>query len=312
MNNYILGVDSGGTKTVAQIASINGEVITEAGSGSGNYKSIGLERAKENITKAVLRAIKNLKVSNNLVFRNACFGLSGNDTEEDEKIYKKIIFNNELIKYLNPSKTIICNDTKIGLVAGTDNKNGIIIICGTGSNCYGINENGMETKANGWDYILGDEGSGYKIGIKALRAIMRAYDGRGDSTLLSKTLFEDLNIKSISELMKWAYSGSFSKDKISALAMTVCRTAEINDKVSKKILIEEANEDFISIRAVARKLDLENKEFDLVFVGSVFKCEKYFKKVLIKKLREKFPKINFINLSKKPVEGAIKLAIKNL
>lgn len=38
-----------------------------------------------------------------------------------------------------------------------------MIICGTGSNCVGINEEGKEAQANGWDYILGDEGSGIKL-----------------------------------------------------------------------------------------------------------------------------------------------------
>ena len=71
-------------------------------------------------------------------------------------------------------------------------KNGIIIICGTGSNCYGINEEGMHAKTTGWDYILGDEGSGTSMGFKTLRAIMKAYDGRGPQTMLIKTVFSIL------------------------------------------------------------------------------------------------------------------------
>ena len=59
-------------------------------------------------------------------------------------------------------------------------------------------------------------------------------------------------------------------------------------------------------------LYLANKEFDLVFVGNVFKCDKYFKNILIKKLKNKFPKINFITLNDKPVKDAIRLAIENL
>jgi len=74
----------------------------------------------------------------------------------------------------------------------------------------------------------------------------------------------------------------------------------------------EANEAVISVEAVANKLNLPNKEFDLVFVRSLFKCEKYFKSILIKKLKEKFEKINFKPLTKKPVRGAIGLAIENL
>ena len=126
-----------------------------------------------------------------------CFGLAGNESEEDTKIYKEIIFNDVIERYLDRNKIIICNDTRIGLAAESDSKNGIIIICGTGSNCFGINEEGKEAKVNGWYYILGDEGSGYEVGLKALKALMKAYDGRGKSTLLSETILEDLNIKNI-------------------------------------------------------------------------------------------------------------------
>ena len=310
--DYVLGVDGGGTKTIVQIADLSGKVVAESESGSSNYKSVGVKSAKENINNAVTSVIENLGLRNKhkLIFKSTCFGLAGNDSNEDTKIYKEIIFNDVIEKYLDRNKIIICNDTRIGLAAGSDSKNGVMIICGTGSNCYGINEQGREAKVNGWDYILGDEGSGYEIGIKALRALMRAYDGRGESTLLSKTVLEDLNIKNISELIKWAYSDYFLKVRVAAIAKTACKTAEMGDKISKKILKEEADEAIISVKTVVDKLGLADKEFDLVFVGNVFKCEKYFKSVLMRKLKSKFAKINFKALTKKPVEGAIKLALR--
>ena len=310
--DYILGVDGGGTRTIVQVADLSGEVVAESESGSSNYKSVGIKIAKENINKAVFKVIDLLNNSKEFTFKNACFGLSGNDSCEDRDIYHKIIFNSKIKDYLNPASTIICNDTRIGLAAGSNSKNGIMIICGTGSNCYGINEEGKEAKVNGWDYILGDEGSGYAVGIKALRALMKAYDGRGENTLLFKTILEDLNIKNVSELIRWAYIDSFSKDKIAAIAKTVCRTAEMGDRISIKILEEEAMEAINSVTVVANKLNIADKKFDLVFVGNLFKCEKYFKSVLMKKLKSKFTQINFMPLTEKPVEGAIKLALGNL
>lgn len=310
--NYILGVDGGGSKTVVQIADTTGKVIAETVYGSSNYKSAGIEGAIKNLNNGILRAIEKLNISDRIIFKSACFGLSGNDFNVDTNIYHRIIFNKKIKGYLNFAKTIICNDTRIGLAAGSSNKNGIIIICGTGSNCFGINEEGKEAKANGWDYILGDEGSGYEIGIKALRAFMREYDGRGEKTLLSKTILEDLNITDVSQLTKWAYSDAFLKDKIAHIAKTVCRTAEMGDRISIKILEEEVEEVVISIDAIANKLDLVDRNFDLVFVGNVFKCKKYFKNILMERLKDKFKGINFIPLTSKPIKGAIKLAIKNL
>ena len=308
--DYILGVDGGGTKTTLLITDIKGNNIAESESGSSNYKSVGIELARANISRAILKAMEKINNFKKFTFKSVCFGLSGNDSSEDRNIYHKIIFDSKIKDYLDPDNTIICNDTRIGLAAGSDSKNGIMIICGTGSNCFGINEEGKEVKVNGWDFILGDEGSGYEIGIKGLRALMRAYDGRGKSTLLSKTILEDLNIKNVSELIRWAYSGPFFKDKIAAVAKIVCRTAEMGDKISIKILKGEAMEAVNSVTMVANELKLAGKKFDLVFVGNVFKCEKYFKSILMVKLKSKFTEINFVPLTRKPVEGAIKLALK--
>ena len=252
--DYILGVDGGATKTVIQIADLSGKVISETKYGPGNFKSVGKEAAKENISKAVLKAIKKINHPNKFTFRYACFGLAGNDCIEDENTYREMIFSSKIKNYLDPRNTLICNDSKIGLIAGSDSKNCIIIICGTGSNCFGINEEGKEVKVNGWDYILGDEGSGFEIGLKALKALVRAYDGRGPQTLLSKTIMEQLKINSISQLVDWAYDNTFFKIKVAALAKTVCSTAEKGDKVSVKILKDAAAEAINSIIVVALSL----------------------------------------------------------
>lgn len=308
----MLGVDGGGTKTIVNISDLDGKVLAEAVSGSCNYKGTGFEESVKNINNGVLDAISEISDFNSSIFKRACFGIAGCDLEEDLLIYKKIVFNKKIKSYLIPDKTIICNDTRIGLEVGSNKKNKVIIISGTGSNCYGVNKYGQEAKASGWDYILGDEGSGYEIGIKALKALMKAYDKRGQKTLLSETIFEDLNIKNINQLIKWSYNDIYLKDRFASLAKTVCRTAEMGDSISIKILEEAAEELDITISAVVKSLDLVKENFDLVFVGNIFKCEVYLKNILINRLKDKFIKINFRPLSKKPVIGAIKLALRNL
>jgi N-acetylglucosamine kinase-like BadF-type ATPase len=309
---YILGVDGGGSKTTAQIADTNGKKIAQAVSGSSSYKSVGVERATENLNAAVLGAIKNSNVSGNISFISSCFGFAGNNTGKDPETYRKIVFNSKLSNYLNLKRTVICNDTRLGLEAGSENTNKIILIAGTGSNCFGVNEDSKQAGATGWDYILADEGSGYQVGLKALRAIIKAYDGRGRETLLSETILKEIKLKNISDIPEWVHRMPFSKAKIGELAKTVCRTAGMGDKVSIDILTQEAKEAVISVITVAHKLGFKDKNFDLVLVGGLFRCEKYFKNILINRLKENFPKINFIPLKRNPVEGAIKIAIKKL
>ena len=309
--DYVLGLDGGGSKTTVQIADTDGKVLIQNKSGSCNYKSVGIEIAKNNINTVILNSLEEVGIPD-IIFKSACFGLAGNDTDEDMRIYNRIIFNNKLKKFLNSSTTIICNDSKIGLIAGSNKKNRLMVISGTGANCFGINEDGREAKANGWDYILGDEGSGYTIGLKALKAIVRAYDGRGQHTLLTDMVLDYLKLKDISELVSWVYDKPFFKEKIAELSEIVCSAAKMGDILSIEILREEAGEAASTVMVVVNKLNLADKDFDLVLVGGVFKCEKYFKNLFFKILKNKFQRINFKSLTEKPVEGAIKLALESL
>ena len=305
---YILGVDGGGTRTTANIADLEGKILSECITGSSNYKGVGRETAKENINGAILGAMSKLGEKGCEGIKSSCFGIAGNDTNHDLETYKKIIFNDKLKVFLDPSMTMICNDTRIGLEAGSIRENRIMVICGTGSNCFGLNQQGKEARVGGWDYILGDEGSGYSIAVKALKAVMKTYDGRENNTILSNEILKYLDFKSETEIVEWAYKEGMTKEKISEIANAVCRAAELGDCTSRNIFIEEADEVEDAISTVADKLDISSKGFDLVIVGSVFKCEKYFKQVLFDNLKKRFNGINFKKLTKKPVFGAIRLA----
>jgi N-acetylglucosamine kinase-like BadF-type ATPase len=308
--DYVLGVDGGGTKTLARITDMEGKTVAESLAGSGNFKSVGKETAIKNIERVVTESISKIADLEGFSFNNACFGLSGLDSPKDKNTYLELIKGSRIPQFLK-KEILICNDSKIGLLAGSDEKNAIMIICGTGSNCYGINEHGEEAKANGWDYILGDEGSGFSIGLKALKSVMRHYDGRGNSTLLSNNILEALGLEDIPELIEWTYQEPFGVDRFAALAKIVCKTAAEGDKRCQDILVEEAQEASLTVGTVVKKLELEKKKFDLVLVGSVFRCERYFKDIFEKMLKTRFTKICFKPLTEKPVKGAIKLALSN-
>ncbi len=309
---YVLGVDAGGTKTTARIVDIKGSKISESISGSGSFTSVGVEKAADNVNKAVFEAMQGAGIDKEIRFVSSCFGFAGFNVPDDIKHYRKIVHNNILKKNLDPHKCLIVNDTRIGLEAGSDAANKLIIIAGTGSNCFGVNESGDQAGSTGWDYLLADEGSGYSVSVKALRAIMKAYDGRGDKTLLSSAILNELGLKKEVDLIGWAYGEVFSKERIGSIARLVCRAAYDGDKVSREILAGEAGEAVLSVTTVASKLGLAGKEFDIVFVGGLFKCEKYFRDLVIGSLEDRFDKINFKPLIANPVKGAVKLAIENL
>ncbi len=308
--DYVLGVDGGGTKTTARITDTNGNTLAQNEAGSSNYYSVGLEEAVKNLNKAIFSSFSAGK--SKTYFISSCFGFAGYNTKGDRKYYEEIVFNPKLKNYLNKEKVLIYNDTRVGLAAGSDKKNKVILIAGTGSNCIGVNQSGKQAKANGWDYILADEGSGYNIGLKALRAVMRSYDGRGKKTILKEMILKKLNLEDIDSLVRWTYKKPFSKDRIGAISKIVCNAAEKGDDISKRILYEEAEEAINTASTVIKKLDIQKKDFDLVLVGGNFKCKKFFKNIILDALKKRFKNINFEVPNQDPVYGAIKLAIENL
>jgi N-acetylglucosamine kinase-like BadF-type ATPase len=309
---YILGVDGGATKTTAVIATAAGEKLAESVSSASNFLSVGVENAIKNLNNAVYGAMEKAGIGKDAIFESSGFGFAGFNVPDDLITYRKIVENEKLKKHLKLSKTLICNDTRIGLEAGSSAENKIIIIAGTGSNCFGVNERGEQAGATGWDYILADEGSGYSVSIKALRAVMREYDGRGKKTMLTGEILKKLDLKKAIEIVNWVYGRPFSKKRIGQFSEVVCRCAYRGDSICIKILHEEAMESVLSVESVARKLGLLDKRTDLVFVGGLFRCEKYFKDVVTKELKSRFDNIDFSPLIEKPVSGAVKLAIDNL
>src|SRR5205823_7351477 len=52
----------------------------------------------------------------------------------------------------------------------------VLLVSGTGSGCYGKTAAGEEVKVGAWGHVLGDKGSGYEIGLRALRAVVYYFD----------------------------------------------------------------------------------------------------------------------------------------
>jgi N-acetylglucosamine kinase-like BadF-type ATPase len=312
---YILGFDGGATKSIAMILDTDSGKKTEEMSGPTNFRANGLEETKKNIVKPVSGLVNKIKDNSgkrDILFQSACFGFSGCDVDEDYQVYKDMLFQSEIGDLLDPDHTIVLNDVIIGLAAASQNKNRMILNCGTGSICYGENASGEKTRVNGWDYILGDEGSGYSISIRALRAVMQAFDGRGEKTCLSGMVLKSLGLDSEEDLVNWAYDKKTSKEDIASISMDVCKAAGEGDNVSIKILKDESLEAFKNVSAAVNKLDLGDKCFDLVLTGSIFKCEKYFREQLLTELKNKYKKINIKEFVNKPVLGAINIALEGL
>lgn len=129
---------------------------------------------------------------------------------------------------------------------------GILLVAGTGSVGRGRGPDGRIARAGGWGPTLGDEGSGYALGLAGLRAVVRALDGRGPATALLKTLVQALDLPRLSEegvgsgeedapgeglahrILVWV--GRSSRDRVAGLAPRVAEAAGAGDAVATELV----------------------------------------------------------------------------
>ena len=111
---------------------------------------------------------------------------------------------------------------------------GIVVVAGTGSVVLGAAQDGRRLQVGGWGGVMGDDGSGYRIGVSALRAIARAADGRAPPTALTAAVLDHLGLARPRDLPAWAESAA--KADIAALAPLAIRAARSGDAAAQTIV----------------------------------------------------------------------------
>jgi N-acetylglucosamine kinase-like BadF-type ATPase len=176
-------------------------------------------------------------------------GLAGAGRKEDIEQ-----FENWAITKFPKTAVKVVNDAEILLAAGAPSGPALALICGTGSMVYGRTASGELIRSGGWGYLFGDEGSGYAIGIAALRAVMTAYDGRGQGTLLSKLVLERYGLQTPPELVPAVYGAASPRSEVATLSELVEQAVGQGDPVANAILDDSAQELARAIAAVYPRL----------------------------------------------------------
>jgi N-acetylglucosamine kinase-like BadF-type ATPase len=143
-----------------------------------------------------------------------------------------------------------------------------------------------------------------------LEEIGKVLDGRRKDFGLRKFIFKKLKIKKEIDLYKNFYCEDFVT-KVASISKFVDQFSKRGDRFSKEILTEAAKEVSKMAISVIKELNFEKEEFPVVFTGGMFKS-KIFREKIEKEIKKVAKKTKFILLRKKPVIGAVKLAIEKL
>jgi len=262
----ILGVDGGGTKTVAWLAPLDdcgkSSVLGRGQAGAGNPRAAGFEVAQANIAAAIDAAFADAKLPKSTVAA-ACFGLAGagrNVEQQRISAWAKSVGIAEKVR--------VTGDAELILAAAKSDNCGVALICGTGSLAWGRNRAGDVARCGGWGYLMGDEGSGYAIALAGLRAAVQAADGRGPATDLLPAFMQKLEAKSPEELIARVYAPEMTRERLASLASVVFEYRS-TDEAAEAIISSASRELGRMVITVAQRLGLTPGDYTLALSGGV-------------------------------------------
>ncbi len=315
---WILGVDAGGTKTVAKLARVVSSVecfdnaiqkVSEGRSGPGNPTAAGFTAATASWQAAIQAACQAADISPREVVA-ACLGVAGAGRSQ---VQQSVLawMNNQMQTVrvqVTTDATLVLAALQGALVANQlSQMQGIALISGTGSMAWGRTADGTPARCGGWGHLLGDEASGYWIARRGLQAACRAVDGRGASTQLVAAFTEYFKLDEWSEVVTKIYSADFQRSDLAALTPIVASLAEI-DPVAAGILDEAADELVSMIYVTARRLGLNGIDYVVGLAGGTLTESPKLVAQLKSKLSTLQPPTPALRIVREPVDGALILA----
>ncbi|MEH1796403.1 N-acetylglucosamine kinase [Nostoc sp.] len=314
--SYVLGIDGGASKTVCVLMDNLHQVLGRGEAGPSNYQGIGIEATLQSIQSAIQNAVKAAIIISTLKIDAICLGLAGVGRAVDIEVVKGLVEelqNNKLLPItwaLKPANIVICNDALIALVGGIGQPVGIVVAAGTGSIVFGRNNQGHTKRVGGWGYILGDEGSAYKIAIAGMNAALKSDDGREKSTSLIEGFKQHLDLESIEDLIELIYRRGWGVKKIAALAPIVDFAAASGDIVANIIIDDAVKELVKATSTVIDAIFSSNSILEVVTTGSVWRGRCKIHERFAASLGKKFPEVRVIFPRYEPAYGAGLLALQ--
>lgn len=293
----LLGVDGGGSKTRALLADRQGAVLGIGNGGSSNYQSVGLPAATHALDTAIAAAFQDAHLPRKTV-PAACFGLAGVDRPEDQAIIQHWLTEQNIARQHS-----IVNDTELLLAAGTPAGSGVALICGTGATCYGRTAAGHTIRAGGWGFLLGDEGSGYDLAIRALRLATQTADGRAAADSILLAVLKHWDLRHAEQLIGRLYQPDVTRAQIATLAQRIALLAESGDTHALALLGGTAYELSRLLDSVVQRLAL--RQPPVALGGGLLRANTRLQQMIIQGCRAQLGPLTYVA---DPAQGALILA----
>ncbi|WP_108669706.1 BadF/BadG/BcrA/BcrD ATPase family protein [Peribacillus acanthi] len=284
MNHFIIGVDAGGTKTEAAAYNLQGELLCTHVTGMGNI-AVDLVTATEHIISVIKLCLMELNDSD---CRGIIVGVAGGGILERTRALKELLAK----EFACPLS--IFNDAVLNYYSVMGKQDGILIVAGTGSICLGKNQGNFST-VGGWGHLLGDEGSAYYIGLKALQTVIQE-EHNGELSLFSQNILSFLSLTEPGQIKAYVYEGQ--KKDVAKISSLVDLLASGSDYHAIKILEDAGNELAKQAILCARKSKL-SLPLSFGIKGSVIENCEIVRNRCMDEIAKQFSEVKFISPTNK-------------
>lgn len=300
---FVVGVDGGGTKTVGELADLSGASVATHAVGPTNPNVVGIEESARTLSD-LIRHLCTLASCQPGDLRGIALGLAGGGGEKiQQEIREKVILGLHEAARPDPPVQVV-TDVRIALEGAFGGRPGIAVVAGTGSSIMCKTERGEVELIGGWGRILGDEGSGYFIGLEALKAVARDYDGTSHAKALREALSGRFGLDSRFRIIEAVYRQHFA---IPSLAPLVLELASQSEEVSCGILKRAAT--LLADQVETALARIASRPVGVVLTGGLVEHDTSYKPILVTEMKQRFPQIHIQAPQFSPVQGAVMMAL---
>ena len=300
---YFLGADIGSTKTHTLIVDETGRALGFGESGAANHETVGYDGMFKSMHNGLEQALRGTGLTKADI-TGAGFGVAGFDwpSEYDETA-------STIDRLGLNAKYKFVNDAVPGLVVGSDEGWGVVVVSGTGSNCRGWDrERKREGRVTGHGVLMGEGAGGTELMHRCMQLVGYSWSKRGPMTKLADAFIEHVGAKDLEDLIHGYTTGVFSLG--AEAAPIVFRVAEQGDTVARELIYWAGCELGEMANGVIRQLEFENLSFNVVMTGSMFEGGNLLIAPMQETIHKLAPKARFVRLNAPPVLGAAMLGME--
>lgn len=305
---YVLGIDSGGTKSHVRAAALDGTPL-------GSYIGVPCRHYGRPMEKT--RALIGANIDGCLELfggkREDCAyimcGAAGFDSEEDGIILHELYRG---LEGFDCPMTVV-NDAELAHYTVTGGV-GVLVIAGTGGIAFGRNAEGETARVGGWfPCIMSDEGSGTYVDAWALHHLSRYLDGMRPHSEFLQALMDGTGIHSRKELMDHAAKMATPPWETPGVGRIVDASARAGDPYAIAILRHAGEWNYKLADELIRALALDKTgEITVGIWGSAILKSDIQRAEMERLLLEKYPQAKLCGPERDAAEGAVAWALERL